>query len=206
MSRNICQPLSRPDREPRQTQRELQQELGKLLITACPMGLNRGKSPARGDGSDQTDPQMSSPRLLAALVRQDRLVAAQVFSADARSRIGAIYLGKVKRIIKNLNACFVEIAHREQCFLRMGQEKIPPFLTNRVYDGRILEGDELLVQIQQEPIKSKQAAVTTRITLQGEYFVFAMGEARTGISKKLEEAQKDRLRQLLTRWQVTDSE
>ncbi len=206
MSRNICQPLSRPDREPRQTQRELQQELGKLLITACPMGLNRGKSPARGDGSDQTEPQMSSPRLLAALVRQDRLVAAQVFSADARSRIGAIYLGKVKRIIKNLNACFVEIAHREQCFLRMGQEKIPPFLTNRVYDGRILEGDELLVQIQQEPIKSKQAAVTTRITLQGEYFVFAMGEARTGISKKLEEAQKDRLRQLLTRWQVTDSE
>lgn len=235
MSRNVCQPLTRQDRE----QQWMDREPGKLLITVCPAGLNRGKYSAHGEGSDRRkltgcgegsdrrkltgceegsdqekfivcgespDRDNSPPCLLAALIRQDSLVAAQVFSPDAQSRIGAVYLGKVKKVVKNLNACFVEIAHREQCFLRMGQEKVPPFLTNRVYDGRILEGDELLVQIQQEPIKSKQAAVTTRITLQGEYFVFAMGESKAGISKKLEETQKDRLRQLLVRWQAMDSE
>ncbi|MCI9072177.1 MAG: ribonuclease E/G [Lachnospiraceae bacterium] len=211
MSRNVCQPLTWPDRE----QQQMNREQSRLLITACPSGLIRGKSYARGEGlgqrkpiacGDSPDRDNSAPGLLAALIQQDRLVAAQVFTFGAQSRIGAVYLGKVKKVVKNLNACFVEIAQREQCFLHMGQEKVPPFLTNRVYDGRILEGDELLVQVQQEPIKSKQATVTTRITLQGEYFVFAMGKSQTGISKKLDETQKDRLRQLLVRWQAMDSE
>lgn len=189
MSRDVGQNIVRPDRE----QQRREREQGRLLITACPPGISRNRA--------------ESDRLIAALIKQDRLIAAQTFSAHRQSRIGAVYLGKVKKIAKNLNACFVEIGDREQCFLRMDElEKAPPFLTNRAYDGRLLEGDELPVQLEQEAIKTKQATVTTRITLQGEYFVFTVGTARVGISKKLEQSCQKRLKGLLADWQITDRE
>lgn len=193
MSRDIRQTTARPDRE----QQRMERDREKILITACPAGLY-GKR--RQTGNSEAD------CLLAALIRQDRLAAAWTFFPDAKSRVGAVYLGKVKKIVKNLNACFVEITGQEQCFLHMDWEKTPPFLTNRPYDGRLLEGDELLVQMRQEAIKTKQAAVTTQITLQGEYFVLATGRPRVGISKKLGESQKNLLRQFLERRQIADQE
>ena len=193
MSRDIRQTTARQDRE----QQRINRELGRVLITACPDSIY---------GKRRQTETSETERLLAALVRQDRLVAVHTFSRELQSRIGAVYLGKVKKIVKNLNACFVEIAGQEQCFLHMGQVEASPFLTNRAYDGRLLEGDEVLVQIQQEAIKTKQAAVTTGITLQGEYFVFAAGAAKVGISKKLRESRKEFLRQFLVRRQITDPE
>lgn len=177
MSRGI---LQFTDRSEWKTQRK-DREWGRVLITA-----------------------VSSELLMALLLKQDRLTAVQTFSGGQKSHIGAIYLGKVKKLVKNLNACFVEIADREQCFLSLDALKDPPFLTNRVYDGRLLEGDELLVQVEHDAIKTKQAVVTTRISLQGEYFVLSTGEKRAGISKKLGEQQRKELRRLLTDWQVTD--
>lgn len=191
MSRNIGQATARPDRE----QQRMNRELGRLLITTCPAGIYEKKQQTVDSVSDC---------LLAALVRRDRLVAVHTFSSDMQSRIGAVYLGKIKKIVKNINACFVEIAGLEQCFLHMGRGNISPFLINRTYDGRLLEGDELLVQMQQEAIKTKQATVTTQITLQGEYFVFSSGTTKVGISKKLDESQKSLLRRFLDCRQITD--
>jgi len=193
MSRDIRQATARPGRE----QQRINREQGRLLITACPIGLY-GKKRQRGDSESEC--------LVAALVRQDRLAAVQTFYPDMQSRIGAVYLGKVKKIVRNMDACFVEITGHEQCFLHMGRENALPFLTNRAYDGRLLEGDELLVQMRQEAIKTKQAAVTTQITLQGEYFVFATGASKLGISRKLEESQKNLLRGFLNRRQIIDQE
>ena len=64
---------------------------------------------------------------------------------------------------------------------------------NRSYDGRILQGDELLVQVQRDALKTKQAALTCRITLQGTYFVFAMGSSKLGISSKLSAKEKQNI-------------
>lgn len=189
MSRDIGQNTDRPDRK----QQRRDREKGRLLITSCPPGIGRS---GREDGP-----------LIAALIKQDRLAAVQTFSAEQKNRVGAVYMGKVKKLAKNLNACFVEISDREQCFLPLDElEKAPPFLTNRSYDGRLLEGDELPVQLEREAIKTKQAAVTTRITLQGEYFVFTAGAARVGISKKLEQSRRKLLRELLWEWQITDGD
>ncbi|MDE5951668.1 MAG: hypothetical protein K2H12_08830, partial [Acetatifactor sp.] len=79
MSRDIGQSVVRPDREQQQRERER----GRLLITSCPPGLIRNVP----DGSNR-----SSEHLIAALIKQDRLVAAQTFSAHSQSRIGAVYL------------------------------------------------------------------------------------------------------------------
>ncbi len=108
----------------------------------------------------------------------------RVFHLSTPSKVGSIYIGKVKNVVKNLNACFVEISDGEICFLPLGEAQTP-MLLNRTYDGRILQGDELLVQVQRDALKTKQAALTCRITLQGKYFVFAMGNSKYGISSKL---------------------
>ncbi len=203
MSRGIMQFTDRSDWEEQRKNRQR----GKVLITAVP--FDPGKQ-QRDDANEQGVPgnRMQSnetiPELLmAVLLKQDRLTAVQTFSLSRKSRIGAIYLGKVKKLVKNLNACFVEIADREQCFLSLDRITDPPFLTNRAYDGRILEGDELLVQLEYDAIKTKQAVVTTRISLRGEYFVLSTGEMRVGISKKLGDKQRKEIRGLLTEWQVT---
>ncbi|MDE5891730.1 MAG: ribonuclease E/G, partial [Acetatifactor sp.] len=195
MSRNIPQTVVRLDRE--QLRRE--RELGKLVITLCPSMFGKKQL-------EEDDGRQSTPYRIAALIKQDRLAAVQIFSSARRSRIGTVYLGKIKKIVKNLNACFVEIADGEQCFMHMDTDRIIPFLTNRAYDGRLLEGDELLVQLEHEAIKTKQASVTAQITLQGEYFILSTGKTQAGISRKLSEARREQLRRLLEDWQITSQD
>ena len=134
--------------------------------------------------------------MLAMLFQKSRMLAAQVLPIE-RNRIGSIYVGKVKNISANIGACFVEIADGEICFLSR-KEAGAPFLLNRRYDGRILEGDELLVQIITEAQKTKQAAVTARVSLPNEYFVLSFDpSAHASFSSKLSVEQKKRILHLL---------
>ena len=112
------------------------------------------------------------------------------------SRVGMIYLGKIKQIKANIDACFVEITDHELVYLPLSSCKFP-FLTNRPFDGRILVGDELLVQIVRDPLKTKQAAASAKITLSNRYAVFQTGSAHTGISGKLSGDQKTHLQEFL---------
>ena len=61
--------------------------------------------------------------LCALLIQNDRLTAAQVLSGE-NSKIGAIYIAKVKNVVKNVDACFVEIADKEICFLPLKLQNI----------------------------------------------------------------------------------
>ena len=142
-------------------------------------------------------------RELALLLRNNRLLAVQPL--DNTSKVGAIYIGKVKNVLKNLEACFVEIADGELCFLPFGEAQ-QPLMLNRAYDGRILQGDELVVQVQRDALKTKQAAVTCQITRQGEYFVFALGSSKAGISAKLSKDVKTSIRNTLKKQAWTDEQ
>ena len=134
--------------------------------------------------------------MLAMLFQKSRMLAAQVLPIE-RNRIGSIYVGKVKNISANIGACFVEIADGEICFLSR-KEAGTPFLLHRRYDGSILEGDELLVQIITEAQKTKQAAVTARVSLPNEYFVLSFDpSAHASFSSKLSVEQKKRILHLL---------
>lgn len=126
----------------------------------------------------------------------NRLLAAQVIS-NSLNRINAIYIGKIKNIIKNINACFVEIDDGEICFLSMEDAKYP-FLLNRNYDGKLLEGDELLVQICREEQKGKKASVTAHISLSDERIVLALGNPHIGFSGKLSQEKKAEIKNILT--------
>ena len=128
------------------------------------------------------------------LLKNHRLTAA---AFPEKSKVGAIYTAKVKNVVKNVDACFVEITEGEICFLPM-REATSPFLLNRKYDGRILEGDELLVQVIRDAQKGKQASVTTQISLSNDYFAIVSGSTKVGYSKKLDRAVKERINYLFT--------
>lgn len=134
------------------------------------------------------------------LLRENRLLAA---AFPENSKIGSVYLARVKDVTKNIDACFVEIGNGEICFLPF-REAEHPFLLNRKYDGRLLAGDELPVQVTRDAQKSKQPSVTAHISLSNDYFALSLGSRKTGFSAKLDKEQKKRLAEILTAQGIID--
>lgn len=128
-------------------------------------------------------------------IQNNRLVNAAFFPKSP-GKTGAVYIGKVKNIAKNLNACFVEIEEGEICFLSM-KDISTPCLVNRKFDGRILEGDELLVQVARDAQKGKRASVTTEISLSNDCFAIMLGSDKVGFSSKLDKEKKNYLKKIL---------
>ncbi len=137
-------------------------------------------------------------RQCALVIEEERLVDVTVLNPG---KVGGIYIGKVKNMARNIDACFVEIAKGEICFLPL-KNATSPFLVNRVYDGRILEGDELLVQVVRDAQKSKRASVTAHISLANEYFVLSFGSAKVGYSTKLSPKAKEVFRRKFTEMSI----
>lgn len=116
-------------------------------------------------------------------------------------RLGDIYIGKVKHVVKNIGACFVELQKGAVCFLPLDEAEYA-FLLNRKADGRLLEGDELPLQVSREAKGTKQPVVTVKLTLSGEYFVFAAGAPRTAFSARLSASQREALRRQMDLWEA----
>lgn len=138
-------------------------------------------------------------RQCALLLRRGRLLAVTFPVNVSDSAIGAVYIGKIKHIAKNIDACFVEIGEGQICFLPFKKAETP-FLTNRPYDGRLLEGDELLVQIERDAQKNKQPSVTAHISLANDYFAVMLGSTRLGFSSKLGRETRDAVTRLFTEY------
>lgn len=111
---------------------------------------------------------------------------------------GNIYIGKVKNVVKNIQAAFVEIEDGISCYLPLS-EKAEPYFTNKTNSPRLVAGDELLVQIAREGVKTKAPTVTANISFPGKYLVLTSGKTQTGISAKLAKAERERLQQIAGR-------
>lgn len=100
--------------------------------------------------------------------------------------VGGIYVGRVKNIVSNINAAFVELKAGLMAYLALDEARMP-ITENRHADGKIHAGDEIVVQVVREPMKSKLASVTTCINLTGKYAVLIHGKTNIGISAKIED-------------------
>lgn len=129
-------------------------------------------------------------------IRNNRLMAASFFP-EKSSRIGAIYIGKIKNIVKNIDACFLEIAENQICFLSLKDMSVP-YLLNRKYNGKLIEGDEMLVQVVRDAQKGKNATVTSRVSLANDYFSLEIGMEKVRFSLKLSQKKKDLTKEILT--------
>ena len=108
------------------------------------------------------------------------------------SILDEIYIGKVQNIVKNIGAAFVEIAPGTVCYLPLEDLKHPVY-TKKGASKNVQQGDELLVQVKREGIKTKAPAVTTNLTLHGKYALLTTGNTQISVSSKLPREEKERL-------------
>ncbi len=107
-------------------------------------------------------------RMLTTFLLEDGRLSEVHPHGTSGSLLGNIYVGKIKNVVKNIEAAFVEIAGGQTCFLPFS-EAVCPILTNRPYDGRLLCGDEILVQVIRDRVKTKDPALTAKIMLEGRW-------------------------------------
>lgn len=114
-------------------------------------------------------------KLFSILICNNQILAVQAQNyeggnaGDALS-IGNIYVGRVKNISENIGAAFVEIRKGKIAFLPLNEAKTA-IVINRKPDGTIKAGDELIVQLVKEPVKSKLAGISAGLSLSGSYAV-----------------------------------
>lgn len=111
-------------------------------------------------------------KLLSMLIRDNQILSIQAQKKDSYA-VGNIYVGKIQNISANIGAAFVDLGGGYLTFLPMTEAK-DTFVTNRRPDGTLKIGDEVLVQIVKEPMKTKLAGVTAKISLSGTYVVASM--------------------------------
>ena len=100
------------------------------------------------------------------------------------SILGNIYVGKVKNIVKNINAAFIEFS-KGQCGYYSLNENTTHFFMNPKKSQALVPGDELLVQVIREPIKTKPAALTGKLSLTGQHLVLTAKKPFIAMSAKL---------------------
>lgn len=108
-------------------------------------------------------------RRLSLLLSGNQILSASV-QHDAAIAVGDIYIGKVQNISRNINAAFIDLGGKHLTFLPIN-EAVSAFVLNRKPDGSLKVGDEVLVQVDREPMKTKLAGVTTKLSLSGQYAV-----------------------------------
>lgn len=103
--------------------------------------------------------------------------AQEKLSGGKTPRIGDIYVAKVQNIAVNIGAAFVEIAKGVLTFLPLSEAEYA-IITNRKADGTLKAGDELLVRLVKEPVKTKLAGVSAKLSLSGAYTVIELPRKR----------------------------
>lgn len=121
-------------------------------------------------------------------------------AAGQRSILNNIYIGKVENIVQNLNAAFVKISPNERCYLPLEDLKHPVFTQKVSLKKKLVAGDELLVQVSKEALKTKEPAVTTNLSFPGTYAVLTTGNRKLSVSSKLSKEMRSHYLELLKEW------
>jgi ribonuclease G len=120
-----------------------------------------------------------------------------------RSIVGNIYKGRVDNVLPGLEAAFVDIGLEKNGFLHVDEIVLPGVETPRRgrggRDGRritdlIKPGQELVVQVVKDPLKTKGARLSMELTIAGRYLVFAPTGEGVGVSRRLDDKERTRLR------------
>lgn len=126
--------------------------------------------------------------ICACYYEEERLTELQIITS---SIIGNIYVAKVQNVVQNLEAAFVEIQPGVVCYYSL-QENEHYFL-NPKNTNRLAAGDEILVQVTKEAIKTKAPTVSSELHLTGKLVIVTFGTGKVGVSKKLPNDEKTRM-------------
>jgi len=137
-----------------------------------------------------------------ALLEDGILVEHFVSRAGSESLMGNIYLGKVQNVLPSMEAAFVDIGKGRNAVLYAGEvnwDAAGLAGKARRIETALSGGDTILVQVSKDPVGAKGARLTTQISLPGRFLVYVPGSGATGISRKLPDTERRRLKSILDR-------
>jgi ribonuclease G len=124
-----------------------------------------------------------------------------------RSIVGNIYKGKVDNVLPGMEAAFVDIGLERNGFLHVDEILLPNGEQapkrgrgkGRRIDELIKPGQEIVVQVVKDPLKTKGARLSMNVSIAGRYLVYAAQGSGVGVSRRLSDSERDRLRKMVDR-------
>uniref|UniRef100_A0A942SYK8 Ribonuclease E n=1 Tax=Neobacillus citreus TaxID=2833578 RepID=A0A942SYK8_9BACI len=223
-SRRRGSSADRESREPRESQEPRRREPELITEPQKIKGSTRleAKKQRRRDGRDagrrrqvitedeflarreSVDRQMivrSSASKIEIGVLEDNVLAEHyVTKSHNVSLIGNVYLGKVQNVLPSMEAAFVDIGRGRNAVLYAGEVDWASVDTGnhgRRIESALKPGDKVLVQVTKDPVGHKGARLTSQISLPGRYLVYVPNGSMNGISRKLPDTERARLKKIL---------
>ena len=135
-----------------------------------------------------------------AILEDGLLVEHYVARRTQSSMVGNIYLGRVQNVLPSMEAAFVDVGRGRNAVLYAGEvnwDAVGLEGKPRRIESALKSGDPVLVQVTKDPIGHKGARLTSQITLAGRYLVLIPGGSMMGISRKLPDKERARLKKIL---------
>lgn len=129
--------------------------------------------------------------------RSERLVELNVSKYNTNELIGKIVIGKVANVIKGMNAAFINIGLDKNAYMSL-DDSSSIYFTKQNSNGKLSNGDEIVVQVEKDAFGTKGCVVTPNISLTGRYIVLTRGKNFIGLSSKIRQPQeKSRLKSIV---------
>ena len=135
-----------------------------------------------------------------AVMEDDVLVEHYVAQRSASTMVGNVYLAKVQNVLPSMEAAFVDVGRGRNAVLYAGEVNWDAAGLDgqpRRIEHAMKSGDSILVQVTKDPIGHKGARLTAHVSLPGRYLVYVPDGSMTGISRKLPDTERSRLKSIL---------
>jgi len=135
-----------------------------------------------------------------AVLEDGVLVEHYVNRSSHQSYVGNVYLGKVQNVLPSMEAAFVDIGKGRNAVLYAGEVNFDVSSLEgqpKRIESALKAGQSLIVQVTKDPVGHKGARLTSQVSLPGRYLVYVPGASMTGISRKLPDTERNRLKQIL---------
>ncbi|MFC6233554.1 Rne/Rng family ribonuclease [Leucobacter soli] len=142
----------------------------------------------------------TADRIQIGVLEDKVLVEHYVARSSESSMIGNVYLGRVQNVLPSMEAAFVDIGRGRNAVLYSGEVDWSEFEGTgnaRKIENALKPGDQVLVQVTKDPVGHKGARLTSQISLPGRFLVYVPGGAMNGISRKLPDTERARLKKIL---------
>ena len=121
----------------------------------------------------------------------------QVFQEE-NSLLNSIFVARVDNIVPNIKGAFVRISPKQVCYLPLEDVKTPLYVKKQSQRKTLSIGDEIVVQVVKDAVKTKEPVVSTKLTLAGKYCVLTTDNTSLGVSKKITGEQHLHMSELLS--------
>ena len=180
-----------------------------LEAAGTPGALRAPSAPLRGTGEASRPAGRASKRSSARPGAGYRIAELYIERRGGRSIVGNIYKGKVDNVLPGLEAAFVDIGLEKNGFLHVDEIVLPGVEApkrgrggGRKISELLQPGQEIVVQVVKDPLKTKGARLSMELTIAGRYMVYAPTGEGIGVSRRLEDKERERLRRQTAKLEI----